>query len=68
MQQVVWGGGEEAQVVLRRHQRHYHNIGNSFYKFYTSGSICHWYFTEAETELQPKQDEVDSSLISHFKD
>merc|ERR1712004_659572 len=69
---VVWGGGEEPQVVLRQHQRHYHNITNGVYMLLViGGSICdlHWEkrraitsFSEIETEVQPKQDEVDSSL------
>merc|ERR1711879_195184 len=68
---IVGGGGEEAQVVLRQHQRHYHNITNSVYMLCLNRSICrlHWRkrraitaFSEMETEVQPKQDEVDSSL------
>merc|ERR1712217_675337 len=42
---VVWGGGEEPQVVLRQHQRHYLNITNGVYMLSVIGdSICdlHW--------------------------
>merc|ERR1712012_1517387 len=68
---VVCGGGEEAQVVLRQHQRHYLNITNGVYMLCLNRSICHLHWekkeshhrlSEMETEVQPKQDEVDSSL------
>merc|ERR1712223_176668 len=42
---VVRGGGEEPQVVLRQHQRHYLNITNGVYMLLViDGSICdlHW--------------------------